>query len=208
MTAPAHYVEFGGGRGGKSAGGALGTVLSLAPLGSDDYAHFQLTKLERRDHRQPDDVTCLDSPHTAMLLRASQPRYRIEGLLNGPRAWALAHCIDLDLPCSYKITMLDGVALTGTCYVTRASVDPRSGTFDLELLVTKEVLPITEVSRLSIDGKEIPKESFAVIHPRRRLLPAAPQPAIATVEDLPTVEDFGTVEDLPTAADFALSFEA
>jgi hypothetical protein len=47
-----------------------------------------------------------------------------------------------------------------------------------------------------------------VIHPRRRLLPAAPQPAIATVEDLPTVEDFGTVEDLPTAADFALSFEA
>ena len=192
---------------------ALGTTLALAPQGS---------KLERRESSRMSDVTCLDG-RGSISTGAPQPRYRIEGLLNGPRAWALAHCIDMNLPCSYKITLRDGTAFTGTCYVTQAGIDASVGTFDLELLITREVLltphlaraagelmtrdearamyrlpampeiqerllPIAEVNRLWVDGKEIPKGSFAMI-PR-------------TDASLPEI---ASIEDLPTAADFALS---
>jgi hypothetical protein len=193
---------------------ALGTTLALAPQGSTDYAHFQLSKLERRESSRMSDVTCLDG-RGSISAGAPQPRYRIEGLLNGPRAWALAHCIDMNLPCSYKITLRDGTAFTGTCYVTQAGIDASVGTFDLELLITREVLltphlaraagelmtrdearamyrlpamPIAEVNRLWVDGTEIPKGSFAMIPSTDASLP-----------------EIASVEDLPTAADFALS---
>jgi hypothetical protein len=186
-------------------GGALETLLSLAPLGSEDYVHFQLSQLEKREARHAaDDVTCLDhrgndSPHQARLFRClMQPmydrtRYKAVGLLNGVRAWALAHCVDMGSPCSYKITLKDGSAFAGSCYVTHASIDATAGTFDVEL----EVLLTPALALTADHGRQ------SVHSPR---FVARHQPIVDSTGHGVEVPEFATVEDLPTAGDFALSF--